>query len=533
MNNNDLSQNGDNLPVAPFGDVHGSTLTAVMVSHGIKDFNDVASQLVELLTKNGKKSDRGRARKTSDGTPEFVEGSAAKPAVFEPDKIATDMRLWWEDGSGDKFILEQGTNGLTTWSTWNSAWIVKLLRSKYVRLKVRENETLGEIDQVLLHVMQERRLDLSLEALPGYKQGIHEYNGKRILVRTSPRLIEPKKGEWPIVKQLIDGRLNLEPEGGADQTPFFHGWNKASLESLLAGPGNFRPGQCCIFAGPRDCGKSRLQHQVITGLFGGRSADPGPYLFGRTDFNGEWLEGEHLLMEDPASSTFTKDRVMFGEKLKQIVVNDTQRLHPKRETAQMLQPFFRLTISVNDDPDKLRVLPLLTPDMKDKVQLFKVVAAPMPMSTMTLPERAAFRETVAAELPAYAWWLLNEFTVPAEMQGERFGVKSWLHPALEHELFEDTPAAELLRIIDAAKWDGRYLWDLESASQKSPGVWLNGSHHLEDLLLNSSMTKEAERLLKHNKLDRLLGRLKEDEPDRVVKTRTNQERRWAISRPVT
>ena len=124
-------------------------------------------------------------------------------------------------------------------------------------------------------------------------------------------------------------------------------------------------------------------------------------------------------MEDPASSTFTKDRVMFGEKLKQIVVNDTQRLHPKRETAQMLQPFFRLTISVNDDPDKLRVLPLLTPDMKDKVQLFKVVAAPMPMSTMTLPERAAFRETVAAELPAYAWWLLNEFTVPAEMQGER------------------------------------------------------------------------------------------------------------------
>ena len=248
---------------------------------------------------------------------------------------------------------------------------------------------------------------------------------------TLPRLIEPKKGEWPIVKQLIDGRLNLEPEGGADQTPFFHGWNKASLESLLAGPGNFRPGQCCIFAGPRDCGKSRLQHQVITGLFGGRSADPGPYLFGRTDFNGEWLEGEHLLMEDPASSTFTKDRVMFGEKLKQIVVNDTQRLHPKRETAQMLQPFFRLTISVNDDPDKLRVLPLLTPDMKDKVQLFKVVAAPMPMSTMTLPERAAFRETVAAELPAYAWWLLNEFTVPAEMQGERFGVKSWLHPALE------------------------------------------------------------------------------------------------------
>ena len=188
--------------------------------------------------------------------------------------------------------------------------------------------------------------------------------------------------------------------------------------------------------------------------------------------------------------------------------------------------------SVNDDPDKLRVLPLLTPDMKDKMQLFKIAAAPMPMPTMTLPERAAFRDTVKVELPAYAWWLLNEFTVPAELQGERFGVKSWLHPALEQELFEDAPAAELLRIIDAARWDGgRYLWDLESVSQPSSSIWEHGSHELADLLLNSTMAKEAERLLKHHKLDRLLARLKEDEPDRVIYHRTATDRRRMISRP--
>ena len=211
------SQNGeiaDNLPVAPIGDVPGITLRQTTISQitvPVKDLNDVAKVF------------RGRAEMSHDRKAVFIEGSAAKPAVFDPDKIATDMRLWWEDGSGDKFILEEGTNRLTTWSTWNSTWIVKLLRSKYVRFKVREGETLGEIDQVLLHVMQERRLDLSLEALPGHKQGIHEYNGKRILVRTSPRLIEPKQGDWPIIKQLIDGRLDLTSEGGPDQTPYFHG----------------------------------------------------------------------------------------------------------------------------------------------------------------------------------------------------------------------------------------------------------------------------------------------------------------------
>ena len=192
---------------------------------------------------------------------------------------------------------------------------------------------------------EESTNSIELDALPGYRQRIYDEAGKKMLVKTSPRLVAPNQGEWPIIRSLIDGRLDLSPVGGPNQSIYFHAWLKISTEALLRGPGNFRPGQCCIFAGPHDSGKGRLQHQLITGILGGRSADPGPYLFGRTDFNGEWLEGEHLLMEDPASSTAIKDRVLFGENLKGIVVNDTQRIHCKRQTALILQPFFRVTIS--------------------------------------------------------------------------------------------------------------------------------------------------------------------------------------------
>jgi hypothetical protein len=115
---------------------------------------------------------------------------------------------------------------------------------------------------------------------------------------------------------------------------------------------------------------------------------------------------------------------MFGEKLKQIIVNDRKRLHSKRQTAQTLEPFFRITISVNDDPDKLRVLPLLTPDMRDKVHLFLVGNCEMPMPTNTLAERAAFRQKIADELPAYAWWLLNKFEIPDKLRCQRFGIRS-------------------------------------------------------------------------------------------------------------
>jgi len=227
-----------------------------------------------------------------------------------------------------------------------------------------------------------------------------------------------------------------------------------------------------------------------------------------------------LMMEDPASSTKTVERVYFGEMLKGLVVNDTQRLHQKREDAMIVAPFFRVTISVNNDPDKMRVLPLLTPDMKDKLHLFLVSSAPLPMPTNTLDERAAFRAQIDKELPAYAWYLLNEYEIPEGLRSVRMGVKEWHHPALALELFDDTPAAELLTIIDAAEFraigagqeaESYKLWELKSHAKDEDDEWIGSALELERLLLGENgdwsctVAREAKRLIMHNKIDRLLS----------------------------
>ena len=481
--------------------------------------------------------------KAERGVPaEFSEGGAAAPRVFDPARVAEDLDLWWEDGDGSNFLLG---NGGKSWSKWGEKKIYNLFKMKFVRLKPREGEILSEAEQVLMHVMRERRLDLVVAAIPGYRAGIYDLHGQRVLVRTSPRLVEPVEGNWDTVNALLHAKLDFswgDPEGhGMDQTDYFHGWMKTAIEGLyFGGPGNFRPGQCCIFAGPGDCGKSRIQHQVVTGLLGGRSADPGPYLFGRTDFNGEMFAAEHLMMEDPASSTKTVDRVFFGEMLKQLVVNDTLRLHRKREDALTVSPFFRTTISINNDPDKMRVLPLLTPDIKDKLHLFLISPSPLPMPTSTLEERAAFRAKIAEELPAYAWWLLNVYEIPEGIRSQRMGVKEWHHPALSLELFDDTPAAELLQLIDAADWSGSMtddldnhkLWQLASVAKDAGTVWEGTALDLEKLLVREdcSVRAEAKKLCVHNKIDRLLARLKEDRPDRVSPHRTRLARNWVISK---
>ena len=447
-------------------------------------------------------------------------------------------------------VTSDGDDGIShaqprVWGRYPERKIVNILRKNWVRQKVRVGEILSEVDELLLYVMEHRRLSETLEAIPGYRAGIYDLQGKRVLVKTSPQLLDFKAGEWRTVRALIEGKLDLvDDEGhGVRRTDYFHAWMKKALESLyLGGPGNFQSGPCLVFAGPADVGKSRIQHQIITPLLGNRSADPSAYLFGKTDFNSEIFSAEHVMMEElEQTSAKTVDRTLFGERVKKLVSSDRQRLHAKRVDARMVEPFFRMTISINNDPDKLRLLFLLTPDIRDKVMLFLVSDAPLPMPAVTLVERQSFRETIAAELPAYGHWLMNEFRIPVDLEKGRFGVKCWHHPTLAMELFDDTPAAELLQIIDAADFSSAgqsvRLWDLKSKAPFDENVWEGPAVVLERLLLGEievskcSLERQAKKLLQHHKLERLLSRLKEDAPDRVSQHRTKMARGWRISAP--
>lgn len=460
----------------------------------------------------------------------FLPGSAAGPAEFDAAKVADDLRIWWEDGGGGNFLIENPETKL--WSEWPKPMVVNLMRSRYVYTKSREGEILSETNRVLLHVMQSRRIAVSLNALAGYKSGVYEICGQQILIKSSPRLLDPKEGDWPTIKALIEGKLNLSAAGGPDQVPYFHGWMKIAVETLYQGePGNFRPGQCVIFAGPRDCGKSRLQHQVVTGLLG-RSADPGPFIFGKTDFNAEVFASEHLLIEDPASSTRMADRTYFGEELKRLLINDTQRLHRKHQDALVGSPFCRVTISINDDPDKMRVLPVFTPDLRDKLMLFRVSCTPLPMPAASMEERAAFRKRIQTELPAYAWWLLHVHTIAPSLRSARFGVRAWIHKTLAIDLFDDTPAGELLQLIDQAQWAGKALWERTDAASVGD-YWQGTAVQLERLLTRvSSVRDESVRLFARHRLDRLLARLREDRPDRISHHRTGVCRYWRVRKPI-
>lgn len=520
---------------------------------------------------------RGKVAKATDECPaSFTAGeSAAAPVFFNAAEVCEEMKIYWKSGDGDNFMM-QGTDGrwarLTKDATVDS---MRALPGRMIAIKARENEMLSESKLVMHHTRMNRAVDEVLPSLPGYMGGIHLLDsGERVLVKNSPKLIEATPGTWENIKLLIDGRLDRSGHGGTDQTPYFHAWCKVAAESIREGqPGHWRAGHAMILAGPAGCGKNRLQEQIITPLLGGygRYADPAKFLFEGDEFNGDVFAAEHLMLSEiPMPSQKTVARTSLAEKMKQVVANPAQRMRLMRTEPCSVSPFWRLTISVNDDPDKLRSLPLITADFGDKVLVFQCLAAPIPLiERNTIEAQRRFRDVMAEELPHYLHWLLNEFVIPEEMltypdgrDATRFGFREYHAQCIKDELWDETPAAELLTLInDAVLTRKAGTWDeemSESERQSSGHLWdivgdkevfaADGSRlrlwHGKALTLQMLLTGEgdyhcnvatmAKRLFAHSKCSSLLTRLHSDDhirDVRVSKRNTNRWKGWLIAPP--
>jgi hypothetical protein len=182
-------------------------------------------------------------------------GAATIPDVADNGKI---IQAFY-DPARKCYWVENSRGG---WIEINEANLRRRLRGFGLRVKAQEGERLSQVDQKLIEIQNEQDI-VYAGPLAGHQSGLLESGGDRILVRTSPKLIEPVKGEWPILKTLLS---NLLADDRYDQLPYLFGWLKIALEALETGI--WRPGQALVLARPRDCGKSLLQ-RLITLLLGG------------------------------------------------------------------------------------------------------------------------------------------------------------------------------------------------------------------------------------------------------------------------
>lgn len=409
-------------------------------------------------------------------------------------------------------------NAQGIWVEVNENSLKRFLKEEGLNSKCEKGAYVSEIDARLNSIQHELCVTYP-GPLAGYRAGVYEICGNLVLVTSSPKLIEPKPGPWPNLGKVME---NLFVDGERDQRAYVLGWLKVAYEALRAQ--RRRPGQALVLAGEKDCGKSLLQN-LFTPILGGRAAKPYRYMSGNTDFNSELIGAEHLMIEDEVASTDIRARRHFGARIKDFTVNEVQSCHPKNRPAMSLTPFWRVSMSVNCEPENLMILPPLDESLSDKIILLKVQKHDMPMPTGTDEERKLFWNALISELPGFLSDLCR-WDIPKELRSERFGVTHFHHPELLESIEGLAPETRLLSLIDDVVFGGSN----EVIKVVPPSRWSGTAEQLQNLLMESSMRDQARALL----LDwpfatgTYLGRLAKKRPERVQKERKGDDRIWTI-----
>jgi hypothetical protein len=393
----------------------------------------------------------------------------------------------------------------TGWIAQTESQFKRRLKSSGVSTKAPDGEMLSPSDVEILRIQDHESIQYA-GPLAGSIEGFREDGSLRFLVTESPLLIEPVKGDWLTLKAVFEAVL-ADPE--YDQLTVFYGWLQVAVKALRAGL--LMPGQALVLAGVKGCGKSLIQN-LITQLLGGRSAKPYSFMTGGTQFNSELFKAEHLMIEDEAPATDFRSRRNLGTAIKQLTVNEDQRLHAKNRDAMMLKPFWRVSITLNDEPEDLHVLPQIDSSLEDKLILLRAYKRDFPMPSAGAGERKLFGDTLRGEIPAFLEWLLNEFVIPAEFRTDRFGVNHFHHPDLLAMLQEISSESRLMELIDQ-----HIMLPFEGSSAE-----------LETQLYEKAPRQASQLLYFSNATGALLARLKKESGSRVSKTHTSGGNLWRI-----
>lgn len=385
----------------------------------------------------------------------------------------------------------------------------------------------GGIKEAIYRTMTDAGVDYD-GSLPGYCRGLHEQAGRRYFVDAQARPLEgvalgDTDGElghgWPTIADFLRGLLCQE-EGARGLAPLLNfAWSlKLSRESLLqalAPPGearSVRPGPASVFCGPKNCGKSFLVNAIVAPLLGGRVADAHKaFTSGSEGFNGELLSAEIWTVDDKVHACDIKSRRQFAASIKSLLYSGQVGFHAKFKEQITVTPWARLFIMCNDQEEAIRVLPVLTDDLADKMHFWRCYERAQGLPTLTAGDWAGFGARVRAELPAFAGWV-DGLTIPEARQHSRNGMKCWQDPYIVGLLADQTPEHQLgvllvhlfesdqlrplydktaqeileaLNAIDAIRWQvknllhddpallGRYLGRLIGDARKLEGIGLD------------------------------------------------------------
>jgi hypothetical protein len=386
--------------------------------------------------KRGKLAAASQPKKNKTAAPQASASGTNYDALelpFDVFHLAKGDKYYWKDEAG-RF---QG-HGVEDFR--------RLLRLHGISGKNADGELTSAHDHLIQRVQSKQGVDVAMP-LAGYRAGLLPMNGVRLLVTVPPKLPQPKAGEYPTLRRLLSelAGVGKDEHGGTQLMALTlwlaRAWLSISEDRTLSG-------HCLILAGPRSACKTLFQEVIITAILGGRKAKAALVLVKDKDFTADLASSEHLYLADELVSKDYRARMNLAEKIKSFVANRGQSVHPKGVDQMTLEPRWRLTISLNDEPDRLAMLPPLDdPDIADKVVLLRCCPVTRPCDDL---EQEQWIKQLVGEIPAFLHDAIG-MKVPDELrevEGMRFGFRSFQHPGLMSDMNANESESTAMAVID-------------------------------------------------------------------------------------
>jgi hypothetical protein len=408
-----------------------------------------------------------RYRLTEDGWVADPDFDSPQEETVPFDVIYDGTRFWF-------------LNPFGVWRDCNTEQIKLSLVDRHKLWRGRLDDALNDAERVLNFIVAHNRVT-AVYSMAGFTPGIYcTAPGTLVLVPTGMHLIQPGAGDCPETLKVLKGMFEMSEEPFQLQAVLSM-W-KLWYISLRDRTG--APGQAQVFIGPKNTGKTFIQEQVITAILGGREAEPYAYLSGDTRFCDDVMEAEHLKCSD-AGSRNADTRQIIASKLKELLYNTVRRAEGKNAKAVSVAGSSRLTISVNTDPEDLKMLPLSTDSIRDKMATFWVKN---PGCFPAFEDRAKYLAIIRSERPAFIQYLLD-FPIPKELQrteeAQRCGV----------DTYRSSQAEEILKPLGPEE----SFWETLCSVFSKPATSLAGVGHSPNSPISGTASDVYSAMLRHNK----------------------------------
>lgn len=361
----------------------------------------------------------------------------------------------------------------------DEGWIANSKEDFKLHLKVQHSmsatagrkETASEVERTMHQIQKDNLIEAAIPSVH-HRPGLIHHNGRRFLNISQTRVVMPAErsvAQWgdgfPWIAEFLDGFFD-PPES----KEYFLAWLRWFYVNAL----HFNPqsGQAIFIAGDAGLGKTLLSTALISPMMGGHQ-DASDFLVEGESFNDYILESPLLTLDDCVACATRAGQTRYSATIKKLIANRHFVYKKKFEKTGQVSWQGRVVVTMNCDPESLRLLPSIEMSNLDKVSFFKVLPGPRKFS-------GNVGSTIKAELPFFCRWLLD-WEVPPHCAGDdRFGVVAYHESTLYQLAAQAESSFSFLELLAELR---RRIWESERSDPKWDGNWYGTTTQLISLLL--------------------------------------------------